>query len=50
MKIDLTTKAAQLWPGSPTYQAKWIKSIMTLRQGRGWVLDGASVNWRFVGA
>ena len=46
MTTDLTTKAAELWPGNATYQAQWIRMVQILRAGRGWVLEGASVNWR----
>lgn len=43
---DLQIKAAKLWPNQPAYQIKWIKAIQTLRANKGWVLEGAKVNWR----
>jgi hypothetical protein len=43
---DLQTKAAKLWPNQPAYQTQWIKAIQTLRANKGWVLEGAKVNWR----
>jgi hypothetical protein len=42
----LEAKAAQLWPNQPAYQIKWIKAVQTLRANKGWVLEGAKVNWR----
>jgi hypothetical protein len=43
---DLQIKAAKLWPNQPAYQTQWIKAIQTLRANKGWVLEGAKVNWR----
>jgi len=41
----LVAKAKALWPNSENYQRQWIRSVQLLRAGRGWVLDGAKVDW-----
>lgn len=41
----LAEKAKKLWPGSENYQRQWIRSILALRAGRGWVLEGARTDW-----
>ena len=45
---ELITRAAKLWPNNTAYQIQWINSILYLRQGKGWVLDGAPVTWRAI--
>ena len=47
MTVNLNERAAQLWPNKPAYQAQWIRSVQALRQGKGWILDGARVTWRY---
>ena len=41
----LVAKAKKLWPNSENYQRQWIRSVQFLRAGRGWVLEGAKVDW-----
>lgn len=41
----LATMAKKLWPDSENYQRQWIRSVQFLRAGRGWVLEGAKVDW-----